>query len=350
MNTQIINIDKNKIDEDKLQLAAKILRNGGLVAFPTETVYGLGANALDENAVKGIFTAKGRPSDNPLIVHIADKDYLSSLVADISEDAKKVIEKFWPGPLTIVLKKSARVPNIITAGLDTVAVRMPAHPVALELIRMSGVPVAAPSANISGKPSPTIAKHVIEDLDGRVDVIVDAGNAAVGLESTVLDMSVNPPMILRPGGITLQQLQKVLGDVSIDPAVAGETGKRSVPKSPGMKYVHYSPDADLIIVQGMLQAVVEKIGQLAKEYMGKNIRVGIMATDQTKMEYSADCVISVGDRYNPETIAANLFETLRKFDENRVELILAEAIDNKDIGVAIMNRMKKAAGNKVILV
>lgn len=350
MNTEIIKLDKDHIDADKLRLAAEILRNGGRVAFPTETVYGLGANALDENAVKGIFAAKGRPSDNPLIVHIAKKESLKELAVEIPPETWKVVDKFWPGPLTVVLKKSAAVPGVITAGLDTVAVRMPSHPVALELIRMAEVPVAAPSANTSGKPSPTRAKHVIEDLEGKIEMIVDGGAAKVGLESTVLDMSVYPPVILRPGWVTPRQLSEVLGEVRVDPAITGAGDKKAVPKSPGMKYTHYSPDADLIIVQGEVERVVDKIGQLAKEYMGKNIRVGIMATEQTKEQYRADCVISMGDRERPETIASGLFDTLRKFDEDRVELILAEAIDHDGIGLAVMNRMKKAAGNKVMVV
>ncbi|MCX7709420.1 MAG: L-threonylcarbamoyladenylate synthase [Clostridia bacterium] len=348
MKTEIIKLDKDNLDMDKLRHAADILKNGGLVAFPTETVYGLGANALDINAVNGIFKAKGRPSDNPLIVHIADREDLQKLVSEIPKDTYQLMDQFWPGPLTIVLKKSSLVPTVITAGLDTVAVRMPSHPVALELIRMAGVPVAAPSANTSGKPSPTEARHVIEDLEGKVDAIIDAGSAKVGLESTVLDMSVVPPMILRPGGVTPQQLNTVLKGVMVDPAIMGTKEKNVVPKSPGMKYTHYSPEAEVIIVQGSVSNIVEKISQLAAENSEKNIKVGVMATEQTKDQYAPHFVISVGDRNMPETIAANLFGTLRKFDEAGVQLILAEAVENTEIGLAIMNRMRKAAGNKIV--
>jgi L-threonylcarbamoyladenylate synthase len=350
LKTEIIKVDKNNIDLEKISHAAKVLKNGGLVAFPTETVYGLGANALDEGAVKKIFTAKGRPSDNPLIVHIADKSSLGSIVRETSSNASILMDRFWPGPLTLVLKKSEIIPSVITAGLDTVAVRMPSHPVALALIKESGLPIAAPSANTSGRPSPTHAKHVIGDLEGKVDVILDAGSADVGLESTVLDATIIPPMILRPGGVTWEQLSGVLGVVDIDPSLAGSTSNDFKPKSPGMKYKHYSPKAQVIIVSGNTSDVTIRINRLICEYSSKSLKVGVLATDQTKNAYSAHEVISAGDRERPETIAANLFDALREFDERGVQIILAEAVDNSGIGMAIMNRMSKAAGYNIIKV
>lgn len=350
MKTEIIKLDVNNLDLDKLKFAADVLKGGGLVAFPTETVYGLGANALDENAVKNIFKAKGRPSDNPLIVHISDYKALDNLVTGISENALILMDKFWPGPLTLVLEKSAIIPPIITANLPTVAVRMPSHPVALALIAASGLPIAAPSANISGKSSPTIAEHVITDLSGKVDVIIDAGNCDVGLESTVLDVTVNPPMILRPGGITPSQIEAVLGKVVFDPALLNSKTLNVAPKSPGMKYTHYSPKAKLIIIDGKLEHVVNKIQELQETYEKDGLNVGILATEQTKAFYTTNEIISIGDRLNPEAIAANLFWSFREFDKRDVQVILAEAIDNSGIGIAVMNRMTKAAGHNVIKV
>lgn len=348
MNTRIIRLDPGNIDMDKLETAAEVLRGGGLVAFPTETVYGLGANALDSEAVAGIFRAKGRPSDNPLIVHIAEREQVGELAAFTPPNAVILMEAFWPGPLTLVMPKSARIPDSVTAGLGTVGVRMPMHPVALALIRAAGVPVAAPSANTSGRPSPTSAQHVMEDLMGKVDVIIDAGPAAVGLESTVLDITSEPATILRPGGITPRQVEELLGAVQIDPALTVGMSESAVPRSPGMKYTHYSPKADVIIVEGEARAVADKIGRLVEEYKSKGITAGILATDQTRHSYPAGTVISMGDREQPETIAANLFGCLREFDELQVGVILAEAVDDTGIGLAIMNRMRKAAGNRVI--
>ncbi len=350
MKTEILHININAIEKDKLSYAAEVIKGGGLVAFPTETVYGLGANALDAKAVQGIFNAKGRPSDNPLIVHIAEKSSLSELVRQTTETARRAMEAFWPGPLTLVMDKSEKIPGIITAGLDTVAVRMPVHPVALALIREAGLPIAAPSANTSGRPSPTTAKHVIEDLFGKVDVILDGGNANVGLESTVLDVTVNPPMILRPGGVTAEQLEGVLGLVSIDPAVIKMKSENITPKSPGMKYTHYSPKAEVIVVEGRLEKVVERIKNFVEEYKSKGTPMGILATDQTRKYYSGAEVISAGDRDRPETIASNLFGALREFDERGVQVVLAEAVEVKGIGMAVMNRMNKAAGYNIVKV
>lgn len=350
MKTEILKLDSVNPDPDKIKHAAEVIRAGGLVAFPTETVYGLGANALDAAAVQNIFTAKGRPADNPLIVHIVETSELSKLTDNIPPVAYTLMDRFWPGPLTMIFNKSKAVPGIVTAGLDTVAIRMPSHPIAKALISESGLPIAAPSANASGKPSPTTAQHVIEDLYGRVDVIIDGGCTNVGLESTVLDVTSTPPSILRPGGITAEQLEHVLQKIDIDPALVSQKNYDAIPRSPGMKYKHYSPKAEVIIIQGSLDKIVEKINKLAARYAAEGKKVGILATEQTKSSYLSGNIISMGDRSNPETIAANLFRDLREFDEKNVDVVLAEAVDSSGIGFAVMNRMSKAAGYNIIKV
>lgn len=348
MNTEIIRIDLQNIDIARIRYAAQVLKSGGLVAFPTETVYGLGANALNEKAVGNIFKAKGRPSDNPLIVHVSDRNEVNALVSDMPSNADKLMDKFWPGPLTIIMNKSEAVPYAVTAGIETVAVRMPSHPVALSLIHEAGVPVAAPSANSSGKPSPTSAEHVIDDLSGKVDVIIDAGYASVGLESTVIDLTSEKPVILRPGGVTYEQLESVLGSVYIDPAIMEKPSENLKPKSPGMKYTHYSPKAEVIVIEGRPEDIVRKIVSMKRAYESRGISVGILATDQTFKQYEKGPVISAGDRNKPETIANSLFAMLREFDSIGVGVILAEAVDTNGIGLAIMNRMNKAAGYHII--
>jgi L-threonylcarbamoyladenylate synthase len=356
LQTKIIKIDLSVPDWDKqLDGAAEVLRSGGLVAFPTETVYGLGANALDEKAVKSIYKAKGRPSDNPLIVHIADSTVLKELVGSIPTPAPQLMKAFWPGPLTLVFPKSDRIPAIITAGLDTVAIRMPSHPIALELIRKAGIPVAAPSANSSGRPSPTLAKHVIEDLSGKVDIIIDGGNSMVGLESTVLDIIAEPPVILRPGGVTQEQLRQLLGKVGIDPAITAGQSSASIPRSPGMKYRHYAPKAALLLVQGGSDRVVAEICRRAALYINEGTVVGILATDETKALYDPSLhiscrMLSLGSRLQPEILASNLFKSLREFDEKAVEVILAEIPESEGIGLAVVNRLTKAAGGNIIKV
>lgn len=347
IHTQIVKIDVNNIDHSALKRAGALLREGGLVAFPTETVYGLGANGLDDRAVKRIFEAKGRPSDNPLILHISHIRELDRLVASVPERARMLIDRFWPGPMTLVLKKADLVPDQVTAGLDTVAVRMPDHPVARCLIGYAGVPVAAPSANLSGKPSPTRAEHVIEDLQGRVEMIIDGGDVAIGLESTVIDVTSPRITVLRPGGITVEQLREVTGEVYIDPALFN-TGEEFIPKSPGMKYTHYSPEAEVVIVAGKVDKVVGRIRQMAWELEQQGKKVGILATEQTKHLYDRGVIISAGDRNYPGTIAARLFGMLREFDKQGVDVILAESIEEKDIGLAVMNRLLKSAGYNVI--
>lgn len=354
MKTEIIKLDPNNIDITRIDYAADVLKAGGLVAFPTETVYGLGADATNEKAVKDIFKAKGRPSDNPLIVHISHKSDVNRLVTKVPEEALRLMDTFWPGPITLVMDKSRIIPYVITAGLDTVAIRMPSHPVALCLIERCGLPLAAPSANTSGKPSPTDARHVIDDLYGKVDVIIDAGRCDVGLESTVLDITGSPPVILRPGGVTYEQLLDLLGEVGIDPALTSKDLKNITPKSPGIKYKHYAPKAELIIFKGDVDKVSCEITKRFQELSLRGTSVGILATDQTKELYKTLCagaeIISSGDRDKPETIASSLFRTLRKFDEKEVKVILAEAIDNYGIGLAVMNRLNKAAGYNIVKV
>lgn len=349
MKTEVIKLDPLNIDRQKLSIAANVLKSGKIVAFPTETVYGLGANALNSEAVEEIFKAKGRPSDNPLIVHIADKEKVKELTKSIPEKAAVLMDNLWPGPLTLVMEKSSIIPEIITAGLDTVAVRMPEHPVARELIRLAGIPVAAPSANVSGKPSTTTAQHVLDDLDGKIEMVIDAGSSRVGLESTVLDVTVDPPVLLRPGGVTPKQIEKYIGPIDIDKTILGKINSENIPKSPGMKYTHYSPKAHVVIVKGEdLKKQMEKILELADKSKKQGKKVGVCATLQTQDGYRGYETISMGDRNNPETIAASLFSILREFDDRGVDIIFAESVDDHEVGLAIMNRMVKAAGYDII--
>ncbi|QQY79190.1 L-threonylcarbamoyladenylate synthase [Keratinibaculum paraultunense] len=349
IETIIIKVNKQNPEKALIKKGADIIKSGGLVAFPTETVYGLGANGLDEKAVKKIFIAKGRPQDNPLILHVAEKDQVSPLVEFISKEAEELMEKFWPGPLTLLFKRSKLVPDCITAGLDTVAIRMPNHPVALALIKASDVPIAAPSANTSGKPSPTLASHVKEDLYGKIHMIIDGGKTGIGVESTVLDMSGDKPLILRPGGVTLEQLREILPYVEEDLSIIKDD-ENIVPKSPGQKYKHYAPKGEMYLFIGNLDNIVNAIDEYANKYIELGKKVGIMATDETKSKYNKGIILSLGTRKNKEAIARNLFSTLRKFDEKGVDIILAEGVDSQGIGKAIMNRMKKAAGGNIIRV
>jgi len=358
METKLIKIDKENIDYNLLGEAVGFIKEGRLVVFPTETVYGLGANGLDVGAVEKIFAAKVRPQDNPLILHIYSIDQIKDLVEEIPDIAKKCIEEFWPGPLTILFKKSSKVPGIITAGLDTVAIRMPQNKIALELIRLSRVPIAAPSANISGKPSPTSAKHVVEDLSGKVDMIIDGGETGIGLESTVLDLSGHIPMILRPGGVTEEDLKKIIPNITTDSSII-KSDDNLVPKSPGQKYRHYAPKSEMILFSGEVDKIVERIIGYTKDYLQMGKRVGIMCTDETLESYKDLIVelksqeifiISLGSRKKTDTIAHNLFNTLRSFDEARVDIILSEGVNLSNLGTAIMNRMIKAASGKIIKV
>jgi L-threonylcarbamoyladenylate synthase len=327
--------------------AADILKLGGLVAFPTETVYGLGADALDTAASAKIYAAKGRPSDNPLIVHIADIKDLYKL-AFVNENALKLADKFWPGPLTLILKKKGIVPDSITGGLDTVAVRMPSHPVAAELIRKSGVYIAAPSANISGKPSPTRGEHVIHDMNGRIDMIIVNDTVDIGVESTIVDVSEEVPTILRPGYITLSSLSEVVGEVRTDPAIMGSVKEGVVPKAPGMKYKHYAPDAELAIVEGSPEAVVEKINELTRQKEESGYSVGVIATEEMRSLYNCKNIKVAGSREDEKSIAHNLFAILRDFDKENVQFIYSEGFSTDNVGQAVMNRLIKAAGHTII--
>lgn len=342
MNTIIIS------DKDDLQDAAEILKRGGLVASPTETVYGLCANALDETAVKNIYKAKGRPSDNPLIVHIADLDMLKPLVQEVSPIAQKLMDAFWPGPMTLVFKATELVPKVLTGGLDTVAIRFPSHATINKLIKTSGLPLAAPSANTSGKPSPTNFTRVYEDLNGKIDCIIEGDHSEYGVESTVIDTTSDIATILRPGGITFEMLEEVLGQVMMDPALGHKLKEGEVPRAPGMKYTHYSPNADVVIVKGEPHQVVQTINELVKEQKLLGKTVGVLATDETVSLFTADKVISVGTESNPLTIASNLFEVLRSFDDAHIDVVYSLAFKEIGIGKAIMNRLEKSAGYHII--
>ncbi|MBC8062109.1 MAG: threonylcarbamoyl-AMP synthase [Clostridiaceae bacterium] len=350
MNTKIIYLDENKIDESQIKVAGEILHKGGLVAFPTETVYGLGADATNIEAVKKIFEAKGRPQDNPLIVHVADFESIKEYVLEIPNIAHKIMEAFWPGPLTVILKKSLKIPSITSAGLESVGIRMPANLIARELIKAAGVPIAAPSANISGRPSPTEAERCIEDLTGKIDCIIGGGSCQVGLESTIIDCTTDPPCVLRPGAITVDMLRNFDERIYIDRAIMKKPELDFKPKAPGMKYRHYAPNAPVKIVCGDLQKTIAKINEMVQNYMDDKKLVGIIATDETICQYLQGEVVSLGSRRHIETIAQNLFETLRSFDDMKVDIILSEAFDETGMGIAVMNRLKKSAGFDIIKV
>ena len=354
METRIVQIDSAKIDKNRLKEAAQLIQQGELVAFPTETVYGLGADALRPEASCKIYAAKGRPSDNPLIVHICKFEELESIAKEVPKQAKLLSDAFWPGPLTMVVFKNEKVPYETTGGMDTVAVRMPNHPVALGLIEESGCLIAAPSANTSGKPSPTEAGHVALDMDGRIPMILDGGAVGIGIESTIVDLTEEKPMILRPGYITKEMLEEVLGEeVLIDPGIlAADTTDPSMagqkPKAPGMRYKHYAPKADLILVEGETDAVISHINALVKEQQEKGLGVGVIATDETMARYQADVVMSIGARDDEDAIAQHMYKILRDFDEQQVEVIYSESFATPRIGQAIMNRLLKAAGYQVL--
>lgn len=337
MDTKLFSTEENEINE-----AGKIIRNGGLVAFPTETVYGLGASAFDADAAKKIYAAKGRPSDNPLIVHICDKAQIADIAAEIPNAAQIVIDKFMPGPVTIILKKKSVVPNDVTAGLDTVAIRFPAHETAQRLIAAAGVPIAAPSANLSGKPSPTKAKHVIKDMTGRIDAIIDGGDCNVGVESTIVDFTGERPVILRPGGVTYDDLKAQGIEVEIDKNILQSIAPDEVPKCPGMKYKHYAPNAEVTVVEGEKNAVQKKIKELLNETNGKIAGVLTMYG----ADYDNAVILSAGNT-NKE-YAKNLFSALREFDELGVEIVLAEFSEKDGYGLAVKNRLYKAAAQRVI--
>ena len=349
MNTQIYKIDSKAVDHQKMEEAAQLIRSGELVAFPTETVYGLGADALNPQASKKIYAAKGRPSDNPLIVHIAKFEDLEEIAKEVPQEAKKLADAFWPGPLTMIVNKNEKVPYETTGGMDTVAIRMPDHPAALELIRQSGCLIAAPSANTSGRPSPTLAEHVAEDLGGRIPLILDGGEVGIGIESTIIDLTEKIPMILRPGYITKEMLEAVIGTVQTDPGIiAADSTKK--PKAPGMKYRHYAPKANLMLIDGAKCAVVDKINELTDAMHSEGKKVGIIGTDETVASYRGDMVLSIGAREDEDAIARHLYKLLREFDEADVDVIYSESFATPRIGQAIMNRLLKAAGHQVLTV
>lgn len=347
MKTIINKIKKEKLDREIIEKAGEILKSGGLVAFPTETVYGLGADALNESAAEKIYAAKGRPSDNPLIVHITNMRALDKIVSEIPKEAYVIAEKYWPGPLTMIFNKSTVVPYGTTGGLDTVAVRMPSDEIARAVIDAGGGYIAAPSANTSGRPSPTTAEHVREDLDGKIDMIVDGGLVEIGVESTILDLTVTPPMILRPGAITREMFEELLGEVSEDVTLMRADSQKA-PKAPGMKYRHYAPKAALAVVEGEEKEVVDAINRLTKEKMKEGKRVGIIGTAETIDRYLEGVVKCIGTRQDEATVANHLYGILREFDSENVDVIFSESFSEGGIGNAIMNRLLKAAGHHVI--
>ncbi len=349
MKTLTLAVDPQKPDIERIRRAAALIRRGGLVAFPTETVYGLGANALNEKAILALFEAKKRPLDNPPITHICCRKDVHKLVQKIPSNADKIMRKFWPGPLTLVLERSEAVPAITVAGLSTIAIRMPKHNVALALIKESGCPIAAPSANLAGKPSPTSAAHVLQDLNGRINAVLDAGPTQIGLESTVLDLTVSPPEVLRPGGTPYEDLVKALGRVKLSPVVvASKTPMIGETRSPGMKHRHYAPNAPMTLVEGKAEDIVRKVSELALSQKKEGKKVAVLATDETISRYQADVVKSMGTRRDLSNIAQNLFKALREIDLENVDAILAEGVPSKGLWLAVINRLRKASGYRIV--
>lgn len=345
MKTLIKEIDVNKPDKDLIAVFASMLASGKTVIFPTETVYGLGANALDEEAAAKIYQAKGRPSDNPLLVHVADKEDVYDLVENIDNRAKLLMDRFWPGPLTIVFKKKDIIPDRTSGGLDTVAIRMPSDQVARDLIRQAGVPIAAPSANISGRPSPTKPEHIIRDMDGRVDGILVGGSCNYGVESTIVDLSNDVAMVLRPGSITLEMLGEVLGQVDLDPSLKNKDDNIKA-KAPGMKYKHYSPRAQVYIVRaGDQEDFARRVDELCLDNAKKGLKTGVMTRSSDQHPYQAQ-VFDLGE-FDAE-VAKNLFDSLISLDRESIDIAYVPYFEERGIGVAIMNRLKKAAAYRII--
>jgi len=344
--TRVLRVNPTEPEKEVVAEAAAVIRSGGLVAFPTETVYGLGADALNEAAVRRIFEVKGRPPDNPIIVHVADRDSVYLLASEVPRAAEELISRFWPGPLTLVLKRTELVPAVTCGGLETVAVRMPAHQVALELIKEAGVPIAAPSANVSGSPSPTSAEHVLRDLRGKIEMVLDGGPAEIGVESTVIDMTVDPPELLRPGGLPLEEIEGVIGHVRVPEPARGLVAFTGKPRSPGMKYRHYAPRCRLILVEGDPASVRRKVAELVTVLRTQGKRVGVLALDGA--DYPGAEVVDLGPRSDLRRVAKSLFTAIRDLDERGVDVIVAEGVEERGLGLAIMNRLRKASGGEVI--
>ncbi len=352
MLTKVFNINQNNILDYDLILkeCATIIHNGGLVATPTETVYGLCANALEPNSVKHTYNAKGRPSDNPLIVHIDSYEMLDLVAKNVPDSAKLLMDKFWPGPLTFILPKSENVPYETTANLETVAVRYPSHKVMLDLITACNLPLSAPSANTSTRPSPTKASHVFDDLQGRIDAIIDGGDCDLGVESTVIDMTGENPVVLRPGFVTYEMIKEILPNTTIDSSLVANL-EVSSPKSPGMKYKHYAPTCDIFVISSeKFENIYKNINLLAFEALNNNERVGILATTQSLKFYDSSkfFVINLGDRNNLQEISRNLFSSFRIMEQHNISKVFAEDVGNQNEALAIMNRLKKASGYKIL--
>ena len=347
METKVAIIKDINTDIRFIEEAGKVIRNGGTVAFPTETVYGLGANALDDEAVRKIFIAKGRPQDNPLIIHVSTKE-ISELVKDVPEVAQKIIDKFWPGPLTVILEKKDIIPNVTSANLNTIGIRMPNSEIALKLIELAERPIAAPSANISGRPSPTEVERCVEDLNGRVDYIIGGESSDIGVESTIVDCTVNPPLVLRPGGITLEMLKEINPEIELDKALKSKPNDDFKPKAPGMKYKHYAPNAHLKIIKGKNEKTIEIINEIVENYIEKGNDVAILTTNENLNKFNNGKVISLGSENDLKEIAKNLFEALRKCDDLGVQYILCQGFEENGVGFAIMNRLNKAAGYDIL--
>lgn len=348
MKTKVAIINDIRDDIKYIKEAGNVIKQGGVVAFPTETVYGLGADALNSEAVKKIFTAKGRPQDNPLIVHIKAIEDLDDLVKDVPKVAQEFMEKFWPGPLTIILDKKDIIPDETSAGLSTIGIRMPNNEIALKLIELSGKPIAAPSANISGRPSPTEVERCIEDLDGKIEYILGGDRSDIGVESTIVDCTVDPPLVLRPGGITLEMLREVDSRIEIDKVLMKKPSDNLKPKAPGMKYRHYAPKASLKIIRGKNEKTIEIISEMLENYIDKNNKVAILTTDENLSRFNKGEIISLGSESDLSQIAQNLFEALRKCDDLNVQYILCQGFEEDGVGLAIMNRLNKAAGYDII--
>ncbi|TCS78724.1 L-threonylcarbamoyladenylate synthase [Pectinatus cerevisiiphilus] len=343
METEIIKVTPE--DNEAIEKAAGLIKSGEVVAFPTETVYGLGANGLDTQASAKIYRAKGRPSDNPLILHIDSVEMLSMVTKKMPPMAVKILSAFCPGPVTMIVPKKETIPDTITGGLSTVGVRMPANPIARKLINLSGVPIAAPSANISGRPSPTTAASVYRDMKGRIPLILDGGAAGFGVESTIIDCTEEVPVILRPGAVTKEMLEEIFAEVRIDPAL---TKKDEIPKAPGMKYRHYAPKAPLVLFEGKKEAMLGALAKALKKYQGEGQKVGIIASSEVIKALAYDAVYDYGSNKNLYAIASNLYNALLYFDDKDIDIILAEGTTQKGIGLAIMNRLKKASGQNII--